>query len=677
MKKRQQLVARAVTIFFLLAAVANGGEASPAAKTYEGVLPGTIVAHVTTLPLREIMQNIEAFAIAAAEGTPAALQIQPGFLNMVLAISNPLPPGLLDMDQPLQLFVCCTKPLSEQPPEIAALLPMGDFKEKLEHAKGLNFAVEELDGFLRITNPMNNLAFALVDAGKGYVAVSDSPAAANEAAAQFKAWEQKPPPAGTPPTAVLTIDIGKIFASNQQTIGQKIAELQEKIDRDEIAAIKNAPPQVQAAYKLLPRYLQTLTNFLGDIRSARVYLNIDNTNLRLSAYLTPKADTAFQRFAKAYASADVKYEQARYLPPHSAMVACGQMLAEGQTEFLPFFKSLLSDFGGTLIDKSFGDNFSAQIEKCATSFQGHMVSAFTLPTEADAPIKISYSTVKDPVGCRKAISELCGSLGAFVNGMLGLMPIPLPMQFGVDFVENAGTINGVPFSAMKGKVALREGTDATALPPDAAQALAHMRAMMERNVQRLTVVENTLVMVEGGNDEKALAAAVQALRNKTEGMGADAAFQENLNAAGNKQILFACIYPLDMIKALVMQMATVARDMDQPNNPLVDPNLAAVVRELPDSSSPISMAIGAKETKKEDEKGETLLYSLTANAILPAKAISETGIALTGLIARMQAGMHGDDGGIPLEEMEAEDEEPADEEDGEEEEEQNPKMQTF
>ncbi|MCX7935858.1 MAG: hypothetical protein N3A66_11450, partial [Planctomycetota bacterium] len=384
---------------------------------------------------------------------------------------------------------------------------------------------------------------ALADAGKGYVAVSDTAEAAAQAAEQFKAWEQKPPPAGTPPTAVMTIDIGKLFAINQEAIAQGGAEFNGRLERGEIADVKNLPPQLQTAYKLLPRYLQDMANFLGDIRSARIYLNIDNTNLRFSVYVTPQNNTAFQRFAKAYAAADVKYEQARYLPQHSAMVACCQMLEAGQTEILPFFKSLVADFSGAMLNKEFGDNLASQIEKCAISFQGQMVSAFTLPAEAEAPITVSYSAVKDAAGCRKAIAELCGSIGVLVSGILGFMPMPMPIQIGVDFIENAGAINGQPFSAMTPKVALREGADAAALPPEAAQALTRMRGMMERKAQRFIAVENTLVMVEGGDDEKSLAAAVQALRNKTEGMGADAAFQENLNAAANKQIFFVCIYP--------------------------------------------------------------------------------------------------------------------------------------
>lgn len=335
MKRCPKCGAGTSVIFFMLA-MAFGAE-EVVQEVYEGVLPGAIVVHIATAPMREIVQNAEAFIMAAAEGTPAAMQFQPGFLNMMLAIYMPLPPGMLDMDQPLQFFVCCPKPRGEQPLAAAALLPVGNFKEKIEHAKGLNFTIEDDNGALRMKNPVNNTELVLVDAGKGYAAVSDSPAAAREVAEAFKAWDQKPI-AGAAPTAVITMDIGKFIICNRREIDEAVAEIKDEIEQ---AARNdaNAPPPKQAAYKILPRYLQATADFLGDIRSARIYLNIDNANLRISTYLTPKNDTKLYRFAKAYASADVNYEQAKYLPQRSAMVACCQMLENGQAELLPFFKS--------------------------------------------------------------------------------------------------------------------------------------------------------------------------------------------------------------------------------------------------------------------------------------------------------------------------------------------------
>ncbi|MCX7934569.1 MAG: hypothetical protein N3A66_04825, partial [Planctomycetota bacterium] len=84
--------------------------------------------------------------------------------------------------------------------------------------------------------------------------------------------------------------------------------------------------------------------------------------------------------------------------------------------------------------------------------------------------------------------------------------------------------------------------------------------------------------------------------------------------------------------------------------------------------------------KKEGEKGETILYSLTANAIIPAKSLSEMGVALTGFMARMQANRQGDGGGIPLEELEEAEEEAPDEGNAEEQEDkkaEQPPPQTF
>jgi len=123
--------------------------------------------------------------------------------------------------------------------------------------------------------------------------------------------------------------------------------------------------------------------------------------------------------------------------------------------------------------------------------------------------------------------------------------------------------------------------------------------------------------------------------------------------------------------------------MDLPNNLLADPEVTEAVLELPSSTCPWSIAIGAKETKKENEKGETILYSLAANAVVPAKSLSETGIALAGFIAKMQAMMRNraEEAGIPLEDLEEEEDAHEEEEgDGDEKEEgggQQPAVQTF
>ncbi len=570
---------------------------------------------------------MEGFLTQALQGTPLATAMQPGTLSLEwLPKIAKMPDALLEKDRALQLVICAPDP-GQQPPA-GLLIPVSGFAQKIDAMKAGGFAVEEAElGIYKVAALQGpGRPTFMADAGNGWVCAGSKPPHVRHVAEAVKGWKQ--PAASADPAAaalVITVDVGKIVAFNRDLIESGIASLQARIE--DPAAMEGAPGFGREMAKFAPDYLRRLTAVAEQVKSTRSYVYADAQGMEISTYVTPKHDTAFAAFAKACSKSEPAYQLVQYLPREAALVECLHYEKEAMQHLQGFLSDAVRDFVGAIDPKSqavLGEAvkgfFDIGVGEGAIALVGEKNAAGNTVGQS----AVMYYAVEDGPAYKRLMAQACQGVGGLMNSLYQQMPGPIPFEMHIAYKENAGTAAGVPYDHVTFDVqAPEQEGDA---PPQTAMMIENMRRTMEQQQQYLALLDNVVVFASGANGKKRLAEAVTALRDKTLGLGADKMFMERLNAVEDKQIAFASMYLLNMIKLFGGQFAA--------TNPLLAGPAGEILRALPDSRLPITMNVGAREGKAGPE-GETNA-SLRIVGKIPTPVVSETATAIMTAIMQFQ-----------------------------------------
>ena len=587
-------------------------DAKPATVVDEA-LPDPLVLHLRTGPVTETVNRVEAFLLEAARGTPVEPQLNPGMVNALIPSLTRLPVGALDRSKPIQLM------LSNEGRAVM-VLPVPDFKAQVTALRAAEMISDIEEGIFLVKNPLLGNAY-ITDAGNGLVASSEQLNALKSLSEVVGSWQQ--PPSKSNASAVLTVDIAKLLRLNSQKLDEGFDQMKNEV----LAGAENPelPPMFQGLLRLAPDLVKQGRLLVEQVKSARVYLYPDKDVLRMSGYLTPKAETGMVGFVKSYAEATPKYDLAGYLPDHTVFLQCFHNNKDAVSATGPFAEQFVEDLISA-IDSPSAKRFRELVSRSLAESQGEGALGFVPAQQGNGLSTILYYRPENPQAYKQVMVDTYKSIQPLMDIFISQIPVPLPVQFKCQYVEKAGEVNGTAYSAYRLDMLFTQPAD-NPLPPQIAGMIKQVQATIQESSPHFALVDDTLVQTSGPGAAEELGRAVAALKNKTLGLGAKASFAESLKAIKSKQMLFARAYLLDLIQQARLQAAT------------MDPIQGEVIREayqdLPSASMPVTAALGARAGKAV--AGKPPSYSMKFLLNIPSAVVSETAAAVAEAEKKIQA----------------------------------------
>lgn len=588
-------------------APATDAKPEAAKAVYEGVLPADVVVHVVTSPTETALKNLEDYLLACIKGAPVPLQ--PGMLAIMLPRVTQLPAGSLDMTRPIEFVVC-------NDGSLGLILPTTNFGQQINDLQAAGRATLQPNGVYMVNSPHGAPSY-MFDLGDRGVISSPKPEHPQHIAPIMRAWDEDKPSGKA--TFTVTIDVGKLVAMNEKLIDEAFAKAVKEV-QDDLFENEDALPVAKEAAALLPMLFDDTKAIMAQMKSVRIYAYAREDVMTVSGYITPLPDTGLATFAKSYHEIEPSYELYKYLPQGAALTQCAMT---SEKAFAPlkdpsaeWVRRLVA-----LVDPPLAPEAADIIRRAFGNVNGESAIAFLLQEGQTIPTTITYLKPEDAENHKKTLKEVWGMLPSLVESVYAIMPEPLPVKLEVKYIENAGTVAGVPYGKLDMKLAEGDPEAVAEMPENARQIIDNLAESIAAYSQLHAYTDGVLVTIGGPDSVKQLEQAVVALRDKTIGAGNDKLLAESLNQVKDKQVMFMSVMLLDLIKMQLLQQSA--------NNPVLFSGLGEAARNLSNSTVPLTLSLGTHLSPAKDGKPAT--YSLKFLENIPAQAVNETVLAMIQL----------------------------------------------
>lgn len=611
---RKWALTAAIAMVLSAAGTARAGETKTAP---EFVLPGDVIVHGVGAPLKSMSGDIKSLIKALGKSLPIPGAHNPDILEMGFwQNSLGLSKEMLDETRGVEVVLCLPQMPGAEPVG-AILLPVSSVKKFADLlGQGGGDAVKKLDdgGFqLNLPGKPTRFAYPVGDTLIAFGPNKDKAAQVSRAAVGL----DRNGPSGKPGSALamFTVDIAKIVTTNGPIIDMAFQQAEMQMAMS--AKADTAPPFAEALAKVAPPYLQTVRQMLDQLKSVRTYAYADGDRIRLSGFVTPQEGTPMRDFADAYGDADPKYDMVKYMPEKPGLLYAGNIEKKAIQPILPWVNKLVVDMCAAFEFKD-ADKLVEATDKIMALTGGDIVLAMTPSGDNGGPAIVQAFQVADSAAYMKLQADnirLSKDLVNMISSAVGMED--MADKIDVRYVEDAGKVEGIPYSEFNFIVPEGDGKAAAGGTPDPNQIL--LNALGKQDHRFAAVDEKTVLTGQGMNVDKAFADLIKAFKAKQSRLGKDKTLMDAMDAESSKQIGFVAMYFLDMFK---MQKARASGMM--PGNQ--GAKMANAMKMVPPSTVPMTAAFGAQSG------------SLKFSFRVPTAAVTETAMAMMTFSMMMNAG---------------------------------------
>lgn len=543
------------------------------------LLPADIIAHVQTKDLSTSIREIESYTQTVLQGTPLALQFQPGMLPLLIPMATGLPAGTIDMGRPVHLLVA--NPTDQQEDIVATLLPVNNFNDSIAKTVGKQ---KQANGCFKLSNN-----FFVSPENGGYIAFGEDLFSVEKMGKLLKTW--KPTPCKECKTISAIVDIEKILRLNKDII----LETQKELAQDLEETSKSGDPSLEGIDKMIDSLYSEGFNLLKQAKGMRLNLDFTKENVSLQGVLTPKFDTELAAIAKLYSTDKSSFKLTNKLPENSPLTVSmnyNPALADIITPMIMRFAKPLSQFSMT---KGTADTLEKSIKSYAL-LDGE--TAATMEFGGESFVKMTaYSSVIDAPKYLKEYKEQMLFSMKQVNEQYKLQNLPIEAKY--SYKENAGKVNGISYDV----VTMKYQETGEGLTPE--QKLT--TSIPEIKFALCSPDSKTIVAVMGNDHQMRLKSAIEKLNSKDLKKRKTTATLESIP---NSQLAAGIVYPVSLIKDIVQLQFDIASSSSPEIKAMFAP-MQNMLKAVPDSKQPVSFSYGVSDN------------SLCSEVHIPGKAIQE------------------------------------------------------